>query len=80
MGVHARSRFVDEGRCSGWGAVDIETFVIGAVVGTVVGALVVYWLGRRRRSGYPALWRRGAAPNGHGASVQWVDTGGFNGR
>ena len=52
---------------------DIETFVIGAVVGAVVGALAVYWLGRRRRSGYPALWRRGAAPNGHGASVQWVD-------
>ena len=35
----------------GWGAVDIETFVIGAVDGAVVGGLVVYWLGRRRRSG-----------------------------
>jgi membrane protein DedA with SNARE-associated domain len=31
--------------------VDVETIIIGAVVGAVVGALVVYWIGKRMRSG-----------------------------
>jgi hypothetical protein len=28
----------------------VETLIIGAVVGAIVGGLVVYWIGRRRRS------------------------------
>ena len=30
---------------------DVGTLIIPAVVGAIVGGLVVYWLGRRRRRG-----------------------------
>jgi membrane protein DedA with SNARE-associated domain len=33
------------------GAVDAGTLVMGAVVGAIVGGVIVYWLGKRRRSG-----------------------------